>query len=207
MTPSTEGERAAARTAKGLPQVDAVVIGGSAGAIVVLLSVVETLPADFRLPIVVVVHRLKSAPSHLAEVLRARCALPVSEARHGEPLLPGHVFVAPPDHHLRIDARQRLVLDTESPVHFSRPSIDVLFESAALALGARVAGVLLTGGNEDGAAGLHAISRAGGVTLVQSPHTAEVPHMPEAALARFKPTGVLVPGELGPALNSLGAAS
>ncbi len=206
MTPQLEGERAAARIAKGLPQVDAVVIGGSAGAIEVLLRVVETLPADFGLPIVVVVHRLKNAPSHLAEVLGARCALPVSEARHGEPLVPGRVFVAPPDHHLRIDARHRFVLDTASPVHFSRPSIDVLFESAALAFGARVAGVLLTGGNEDGAAGLHAISRAGGVTLVQSPHTAEVPHMPEAALALFTPTHVLAPGELGPTLNALGGS-
>ncbi|MBL8956870.1 MAG: chemotaxis protein CheB [Myxococcaceae bacterium] len=184
---------------------DAIVIGGSAGALDVLLNLLPQLPRGFSVPIVLVLHVMPRKPSYLVDVLKARAALGVEEAQDKQPLQPGTLYCAPPDYHVLIERGRSLSLSVDDAVHFSRPSIDVLFESAAVALRSRVAGVLLTGGNEDGARGLEAISRAGGITVVQAPKSAQMPHMPEAALARFTPTRVLSSAELGPYLTSLGA--
>jgi two-component system, chemotaxis family, protein-glutamate methylesterase/glutaminase len=185
---------------------DFIVIGGSAGALEVLIQVLPALPPGFDRALAIVLHLLPDKPSHLAEVLQRYCALDVVEVCDKEQALPAHVYVAPPDYHLLLERDGSFSLSVDDPVHFSRPSIDVLFESAAAALGPRGVGVLLSGANADGAEGLDAIRRAGGLTVVQAPTAAQASAMPEAALARFQPTRVLPPAELGPYLCTLRSA-
>ena len=162
--------------------IDAVAIGASAGGVEVLSALLSALPADCRASFFVVVHIPRERPSLLAEVFRTRCALPVREAEDKEPVQPGTVYFAPPDYHLLLDRGPACALSSDEPVHFSRPSIDVLFESAADIYGERLLGLILTGANQDGAEGLVAVGRAGGRTVVQEPGCAAVPFLPEAAL-------------------------
>lgn len=164
-------------------RLEAVVIGGSAGAIEVLVRLLERLPASFALMIAIVVHLPRRGRSDLAGLLSAHCALPVCEAQDKEPAVPGAVFVASADYHLLLDRGPRFSLSLDAPVNHSRPSIDVLFASAADQYGPRLAGLVLSGANEDGARGLLAISRAGGLAWVQEPAEARSRTMPEAALA------------------------
>lgn len=159
-----------------------VVIGGSAGGVEALLRLVAALPERPLPAYVVVLHQPAGHRSLLAEVLQAHARCPVQEACDKQPMTPGTVHVAPPDYHLLIERDGRLALSVDEPVHFSRPSIDLLFESAAWACGADTLGVVLTGANEDGAAGLAAIRRAGGRAWVQRPSNAAVDAMPRAAL-------------------------
>ena len=161
---------------------DAVVIGASAGGVEVLSMLLSALPAACRLSFVIVLHIPRERPSLLPEVFGVRCALPVKEAEDKEPIQPGTVYFAPPDYHLLIDRGPAFALSTDEAVHFSRPSIDVLFDSAADIYGERLIGVILTGANQDGAEGLAAIGRAGGRTVVQDPGSAAVAYLPEAAL-------------------------
>ena len=161
---------------------DAVVIGASAGGVEVLSMLLSALPAACRLSFVIVMHIPRERPSLLPEVFGVRCALPVMEAEDKEPIQPGTVYFAPPDYHLLIDRGPAFALSTDEAVHFSRPSIDVLFDSAADIYGERLIGVILTGANQDGAEGLAAIGRAGGRTVVQDPVSAAVAYLPEAAL-------------------------
>jgi two-component system, chemotaxis family, protein-glutamate methylesterase/glutaminase len=163
--------------------VDAVVIGGSAGSVEALPTVLDGLPASCPFAVVLVVHLPARLPSFLPQVLAARCRLPVREAQDKEPVAPAVVWCAPPGYHLYVEAERTFALSLDEPVRFSRPSIDVLFGSAADAYGTRVAGVVLTGANEDGAEGLAAIARAGGIAVVQDPSTALVATMPAAARA------------------------
>ncbi|HSS40548.1 MAG TPA: chemotaxis protein CheB [Polyangia bacterium] len=173
------------------PGIDVVVIGGSSGALEALAVVLPALPADTAVPIVIVVHLPPDRPSHLAAVLGARTALRVREAEDKEPLAPGVIYVGPPNYHLLIERGGTLSLSADDLLHFSRPSIDVLFESAADAYGARLTGVVLSGANADGADGLAAIRRAGGLAVAQAPESALVRTMPEAAIARAHPEYVL----------------
>jgi len=175
---------------------DAIVVGGSSGAIDALTTLVPRLPAGLRAAVVVVLHLPRDRRSLLVDIFRERCALPVLEAQDQMQILRGHVYFAPPDYHLLIDAGPRLALSVDAPLHFSRPSIDVLFESAADAYDERLLGVLLSGANEDGAAGLEAIHAAGGCTVVQAPASAAMPTMPEAALARVRAHHVLTPDDI-----------
>ena len=161
----------------------AIVIGASAGAVEALLTLLPGLPADYKLPIMIVVHIPPRRESLIAELMRSRCRVPVREAEDKEILEPGTVYFAPPDYHLLVEADGRLSLSIEEAVHFSRPSIDVLFESAADAYGTGLLGVVLSGANSDGARGLAAIAREGGVTVVQRPQEAQAAAMPEAAIA------------------------
>ena len=131
--------------------------------------------------------------SRLLEIFRPRCALPVREAQDQDTLMPGTVYFSPPDYHLLLDQGPRAALSVEAPVHYSRPSIDVLFESAADLLGDQLVGVLLSGANEDGARGMQAIHAAGGLVVVQDPASAPVATMPRAALARVGAHHVLSP--------------
>jgi len=165
------------------PPPEAVVIGASAGAFEALSAILPALPAAYPLPVVVVVHLPAGRESLLAELFASRCQVAVKEAEDKEPLAGGTVYFAPPDYHLLVEPDRRLSLSTESPVLYSRPSVDVLFESAADAYGAALVGVVLTGANADGAEGLRRVCEAGGVTLVQRPDLAPSPAMPEAALA------------------------
>ena len=162
--------------------IDAVAIGASAGGVEVLSVLLSALPASCRASFFIVMHIPRERPSLLADVFNARCALPVREAEDKEPVQPGTVYFAPPDYHLLLDRGPALALSSDEAVHFSRPSIDVLFDSAADVYGERLLGLILTGANQDGAEGLAAVGRAGGRTVVQEPGGAAVPFLPEAAL-------------------------
>jgi len=163
-------------------RIDAIVVGASAGGIEALMTLLPPLPATFGVPIFVVVHLPRGRPSLLTDIFVGRCSLLVCEAQDKEPVRPGTVYFAPPDYHLLIDEGPQLALSTDDPVHHSRPSIDVLFESAAGIYGSRLLGIILSGANEDGAAGLAAVAAAGGVTMVQRPDSAPVKQMVVAAL-------------------------
>lgn len=175
---------------------DAIVIGGSSGAIDALNVLLPALPAGLRAAVIVVLHLARDRRSRLVDIFSHRCALVTHEAEDQQPLLPGHLYFAPPDYHLLVDQGPRLALSIDPPVLFSRPSIDVLFHSAADCYGARLLGVLLSGANADGAAGLAAIQAAGGHAVVQAPATAAMPAMPVAAISRLTEPHVLAPADI-----------
>ncbi|KAA3506445.1 chemotaxis protein CheB [Agrobacterium vitis] len=161
---------------------EAIVIGASAGALEALSAILPVLPRDFRLPIIVVVHVPPDKRSVMAELFQAKCQLSAREAEDKEPLAGGTIYFAPPDYHLLLEADRSLALSSDEPVLFSRPSIDVLFESAADAYGPALIAIVLTGANSDGAKGLQAVVDAGGAALVQDPADAFASAMPEAAI-------------------------
>lgn len=161
---------------------EAVVIGASAGALDALTIVLSPLPANFPLPVFIVVHLPPDKKSIMTELFKAKCRISVKEAEDKELIEPGTVYFAPPDYHLLVEADKKLSLSSEEPVLFSRPSIDVLFESASDAYGETLLGIVLTGANSDGAAGLKMIVNAGGAALVQQPDQAYASAMPEAAI-------------------------
>ncbi len=161
----------------------AVVIGASAGAIEALGVILPALPAGFPRPVLIVVHLPAHRQSMLAELFEKSCALTVKEAEDKESILPGTIYFAPSDYHLLVEPDFTLSLSSDEPVLYSRPAIDVLFQSAADAYGDGLTGVILTGANSDGALGLRAIHAAGGTALVQDPATAQGAAMPHAALA------------------------
>lgn len=163
-------------------KIQALVIGGSAGSVGALLRILPPLPKDYPLAIMVVVHLPPDCDSTLATLLRDRCQIPVKEAEDKEPICPGVVYIAPPNYHLLVEPDFQLSLSQDEPVLFSRPAIDVLFESAADAYGDALAGVVLTGASSDGARGLRAVGAAGGLAFVQTPSTAEASTMPQSAL-------------------------
>ena len=184
-------------------RIDAVVIGASAGGIDVLSSLLPALPQGLRAPVFVVLHQPPDRRSVLTEIFRRKCALPVHEAEDKEPVAPGTVYFAPPNYHLLIEHGPSLALSIDDLVQFSRPSIDVLFQSAAEVYGRRLLGIVLTVWNEDGAGGLLAIHHAHGVTMVQDPATAEAPVMPQAARRLCQPDFVLAPRAMADLLRGL----
>ena len=161
---------------------DLVVIGGSAGAIDVLRSILSQLPVGFPAAVAVVIHIPPHGPSLLPEVLATPGSPPMKVAEDKEPIVPGTIYFAPPDYHLLVETGRTFALSLDERVHFSRPAIDVWFESAAAAYGERLVGVILSGANADGARGLRAVADAGGMTLVQSLESSEMIAMPAAAL-------------------------
>lgn len=161
----------------------AVLIGGSAGAFDPLLAILGRLPPTFSLPVVIVFHLPSASCSELVRAISRRSTLPVREAEDKASVEAGTVFVAPAGYHLLIERAGSFALSLDPPEWSSRPSIDVLFESAAHAFGARAIGLVLSGANTDGAAGLAAIARAGGPVLVQRTEDAAYAEMPRAALA------------------------
>lgn len=180
------------------------VIGASWGGMHALGRLLSELDASNRLTFVVAQHRSPDADGMLVRYLAERCALPVSEAEDKDELVPGRVFLAPPDYHLLVDERN-LALSTEGAVRFSRPSIDLLFESAADSCGDAVVAVVLTGANDDGCRGAVAVKDAGGLVLAQDPETAERPEMPAGTIASGAADLVLPLEELAHQLNRLGA--
>jgi len=179
-----------------------VVIGCSWGGLEAAARLLEFLPGDYGVATVIVQHRTE-APSALAELLAGHTTLQVAEPDDKDEVRPGHLYVAPPGYHLLVDGT-RFSLDTDAPVRFSRPSVDVLFQSAAEAYGPRMAAVVLTGTNNDGAFGLSRVAAAGGLALVQDPTTAERAAMPAAALAAV-PTAVV--GDIAELARTLAAAA
>ena len=160
-----------------------IVIGGSLGGTAAVREILRRIPANFSPPIAIVLHRPRDGEDLLTPALQRECALPVAEAEDKGPIRPGHVYVAPADYHLMID-RSCFALSTDELVNFARPSIDVLFESAAEWNRRSVIAVVLTGGGTDGAEGARRIDDCGGTVLVQAPQTAEGPWMPAAAIKR-----------------------
>ena len=171
--------------------VEAVAIGASAGGVNALLRLFEGLPAHFRLPLFVVLHMPEDRNSGLAELFAQRLHMAVREAADKMPVEPATLYFAPPGYHLQVEAERCFSLSCEAPVMFSRPSIDILFESAAYAYGRALAGILLTGASEDGAVGLATIAALGGFTAVQDPAQAQIATMPQAAMALHRPDRVL----------------
>ena len=159
-----------------------IVIGGSAGCLQIVLYILSNLPAGFAVPIVIVVHRGVYNDSPLISLLSNTCKLEVKEAEDKEPIIPGRVYVAPADYHLLIEKNLSFSLDDSEKVKFSRPSIDVTFQSAADVYGKLLLGILLSGANDDGADGFADIRRAGGTLIVQDPQTAIVNTMPLSAI-------------------------
>lgn len=184
----------------------AVMIGASAGALDALMKLFPALPADFPLPIVTVVHIPPDRNSILPQLFKERSTLTFCEAEDKEPLKPGHVYFAPPDYHLLVEINGELSLSSDEPVLFSRPSIDVLFESAADAFAEGTLGIILTGANEDGARGLRRIIDAGGKGLVQHPSQAYASAMPEAAIKMCPEASVLLIEEIAAYLHNIATA-
>jgi two-component system chemotaxis response regulator CheB len=174
--------RTAERPVAAASQVVALV--GSAGALRGFVRVLETLPSDFRAAIVVVLHLQAAHPSMLATILGRASPLPVKQAEAGDVLEPGHVYVAPPDAHLLLGADGGLRLDTAPPIHFLRPSADVLLESLARGYGPDCMAIVFSGTGSDGAAGAVAVKAGGGVVLAQDEATSEYFGMPGAAIER-----------------------
>ncbi|WP_075289453.1 chemotaxis protein CheB [Pararhizobium arenae] len=169
----------------------AVVIGASAGALEALSVILPQLPADVTPPVMIVVHVPPDKRSVLSELFQAKCRVAVLEAEDKEPIRSGTVYFAPPDYHLLVETNGLLSLSSDEPVLFSRPSIDVLFESAADAYGAGLTAVVLSGANQDGAQGLASVVEAGGTAIVQDPDTAFASAMPQAAVAMC-PTALIM---------------
>ena len=173
-------------------RVDAVVIGASAGGVEALNVLLPALPAGLRAPVFIVLHLPRDRPSMLAEIFARKCVQPVREAEDKEEAMPGTVYFAPSNYHMLVDDGPLLALSADDPVHHSRPSIDVLFESAVEIYHERLLGIILSGANDDGASGLAAIHDAGGVTVVQSPQTARAPQMVLSAL-KLRPADCVMP--------------
>jgi len=179
-----------------------IAIGASWGGVRALGVVLGGLPADLSAPIVVAQHRGEEGPARLADTLDRRAPIHVVEATDKDVLQPGTAYVAPPGYHLLVE-RNSLSLSTDEPERFSRPSIDVLFDSVADSYGVEAVGLILTGASDDGAQGLARIRRNGGVTLVQEPASAERSTMPEAALAAAGAHRVLTLDEIAPFLRKV----
>jgi two-component system chemotaxis response regulator CheB len=160
----------------------AVVIGVSSGGVQALKKLLGPLPADFPLPVLIVQHIGPDAGSGLARLLDECCALRVKEADEQDAILPGTVYLAPPNYHLLVERDGCLALSADPHVSFARPSVDVLFESAAEVFGPRLIGIVLTGANSDGSRGLRSVKQHGGLAIVQDPADAEARQMPQAAM-------------------------
>lgn len=181
----------------------AIVIGASAGGIQAVAEILAGLPASFSLSVIIVLHLHKRQDDYLIQFYNDLTPLLVEEAAEKEKIVPGHIYVAPPDYHLLIERDETFSLSVDAKVNYSRPSIDVLFESAADVYGAGLAGVILSGANNDGAYGLKQIKEHGGLTLVQEPKTAGFPEMPRSAMACTEVDHVLATDDLGRFLAGL----
>jgi len=179
-----------------------IVIGASRGGFMALKVLLGALPPSFPMPLAVVLHRQRESEDELALLLQQGCRLPVAEAVDKEPIQPGRVYIAPADYHLLVEPAN-FSLSTDEPIQFARPSIDVLFESAADVFGPGVIGVVLTGSSPDGAAGAARISRHGGQVVVQEPATAESPAMPLAAWKSTQTVHVRPLDQIAPLLMQL----
>lgn len=165
----------------------AIVIGTSAGGLAALTRLLSAIPQNYTIPVIVVQHRSKEERDLLEIVLQQKCRISIKQADEKEMIKPGFVYIAPPDYHLMVEADRSFSLSIDSIVNYSRPSIDVLFESAAQVYKERLIGIVLTGSNGDGANGIKAIHRHHGLTIAQDPNDAEYPVMPAAGIR----TGVI----------------
>jgi two-component system, chemotaxis family, protein-glutamate methylesterase/glutaminase len=179
-----------------------IMIGGSAGSLEIILHIISFLPANANFCCVIIVHRKYSSESILEDLFASKTRLPVKEVEDKENIVPGTIYIAPADYHLLFEAEHTFSLDASEKIHFSRPSIDVSFESASEVFGSSIIGILLSGANADGAKGLQNIERAGGLTIIQDPATAEVSYMPEQALKVLERPLILAGNSIGEYLAS-----
>ncbi len=182
---------------------EALFIGGSAGSLDVLLKVFPDLKTDISFPIVIIVHRKRGTDSLLSDLLASRTSLKVKEAEEKEPLQNGWVYVAPADYHLLVEQTRTLSLDYSEKVNYSRPSIDVSFQTAAEVYRDKLVCVLLSGSNADGVEGLQVTKEHGGIAVVQRPDTAQVPYMPAQGAERVDIDAQLSPAEMAAFINGL----
>ncbi len=176
-----------------------IVIGASAGGLHALSVILAQLPTEFSASLAIVQHRRPDDTSLLRDLLGRKSRLPVLEPCHGEPIVAGHVYLAPANYHLLIESGS-IALSIDAPVRCSRPSMDLLFESAAMAYRDKTIGVVLTGANADGAIGAGALAAVGAPLIVQNPSSAESPACPQAALERVPSALVLHLDEIAPRL-------
>lgn len=181
-------------------------IGTSAGGLFVLSSLLEKLPAGYPLPVIIVQHRMNDQQELLEEILQVKCRLPVKQADEKEMITGGIVYLAPPGYHLLVESDRTFSLSVDRPVSYSRPSIDVLFETAAYVYREGLIGIILTGANKDGAAGIRVISEYGGLTIAQDPAEAQYPSMPAAAIATKAVRRICTLEEISDFLSKISAA-
>jgi len=181
----------------------AIVIGGSAGGPEALDLLLSALPVDFTLPILVVQHLHWSDDGAFAQQLVHRTRIPVVEPCDKQAVSAGCIHVAPADYHMHVEQEETISLTVDSKVNWSRPSIDVLFESAARVWGRTLAAVILSGASRDGTSGMRRVKALGGWTFAQDPHTAAVPVMPRSAIDADVAGEVLAPRQIGRRLGAL----
>ena len=176
---------------------DAIVIGASAGGLQALTAILPCLPGKISLPTLIVQHRASDSDESSIVRLNGLSSVHVKEAEFGESIRAGTVYIAPAGYHLHVESNRTLRLSVDAPVLYARPSIDVLFRSAADVYGKHLVGVVLTGANQDGAEGAKHIKQQGGLVVVQNPDTAQQLAMPRAAIKAVEPDHVLDLNELG----------
>ena len=191
------------------PEADykAIVIGGSAGSTVIIEEILSQLSRDFPAPIFVVQHLHESDDGGFAEYLERTCRLRIVVPCDKRPVEVGHVYVAPSNYHMLLERNKTVALSVDEKVNWSRPSIDVLFESAAHAYGTNLIAVILSGASADGAKGMMTVKECGGLTVAQAPNSAESPFMPQTAINAAHPDYVKPPQEIGRLLVELGTRS
>jgi two-component system chemotaxis response regulator CheB len=178
------------------------IIGGSAGSLEVLIQLLPSIRQDLGVAIVIILHR-KNVESYLTDLLSEKASWPVKEAEEKEPILPGMIYLAPPDYHLLIEKDETFSLDYSEKVHYSRPAIDVTFEAAAEVYGFSSIGVLLSGANADGTEGIIKLKEAGGLTIVQDPAEATVSYMPQQAIKSLEVDYILNTKQMIDVINNL----
>ncbi len=182
---------------------EAIVMGVSSGGLDALKTVLSQLPDNFVIPIMIVQHRDKRDGDFICGYLDKLCSPNVKEAEDKEPIKQGCIYVAPPNYHLLVEMDRSLSLSIDPPVNFSRPSVDVLFETAAEVYKEKLVGVIMTGANNDGSMGFKKIKQSGGLLVVQDPETATAPQMPLAAIAAAKVDHILTLQDIGRLLAEL----
>ena len=180
-----------------------IVVGGSAGSLDVMLRIISTANTTSGIIYIIIIHRKNDADSVLTGLFSSRTALKVKEVEDKDYILPGHIYIAPADYHLLIEDENTFSLDASEKIYFSRPSIDVTFESVAEVFGAAAIGILLSGANADGTVGLTRIQQAGGFTIVQDPESAEVDYMPRQAIDKLKPDAIKSADEIADFLKQI----
>jgi two-component system chemotaxis response regulator CheB len=180
-----------------------IIIGASAGGVQALQKIIGSFEKDFSMAVIIVQHLHPQSDDFMIRRLAKVCSIPVKEAEKREMIKPGMVYVAPPNYHLLIEEDKSFALSTDPRVNFCRPSIDVLFESAADIFGSNLIGIILSGANNDGAMGMKKIKKLGGMTIVQDPATAESDIMPGSVLNIMKVDAILTPEKIGNLLQNL----
>jgi two-component system chemotaxis response regulator CheB len=178
-------------------------IGGSAGSIEVLMEILPRLHPIHVIAIVLVLHRKSAEDSTLEDLIAAKTIISVVKVEDKVTLRPGFLYIAPSDYHLLFEKNNQLSLDVSEKINYSRPSIDVSFESAAIAFGSKCTGILLSGANVDGTAGLQAIQEHGGTVILQNPENAIMPFMPQNAFSSMTPNYVLEVSEILDYINAI----